>query len=89
MMSFAIPAAILLFALAMLLNLLRMFLGPAITDRILALDTLFINSIGLIVLLGIQLNTRVTFELALLIALMGFIGTVAMAKFLIRGDVIE
>ncbi|MBF7053063.1 K+/H+ antiporter subunit F, partial [Halomonas sp. KAO] len=71
------------------LNLYRLAAGPDIVDRILALDTLTINSIALIVLADIQMGLGVLFELALLIALMGFVGTVAMSKYLLRGDVIE
>ena len=58
-------------------------------DRILALDTLYINAIALLVLLDIQLASDLYFEAALLIALMGFVGTVSLAKFLLRGDIIE
>jgi multicomponent K+:H+ antiporter subunit F len=89
MLTQVVAIAMALFGMAILLNLLRLVRGPDIIDRILALDTMFINSVGLIVLVGIYYNTRVAFELALLIALMGFVGTVAMTKFLVRGDVIE
>jgi multicomponent K+:H+ antiporter subunit F len=76
-------------ALAALLNVYRVFKGPDAPDRVLALDTLYINAIALIILLGISLNTRMYLEAALLIAVMGFVGTVAMAKYLKRGSVIE
>ena len=66
-----------------------MIKGPDAPDRVLALDTLYINAIALIVLLGITLGTRLYLEAALLIAVMGFVGTVAMAKYLKRGSVIE
>ena len=72
-----------------LLNLYRLAIGPDIVDRILALDTLMINSIALIVLSNIWVGFGMLFELALLIALMGFVSTVAMSKYLLRGDVIE
>jgi len=75
--------------LAMVLNLWRLLLGPEITDRILALDTFYINTIALLMLLGIQLGNAIFFEAALLIAMMGFIGTVALAKYILRGDIIE
>lgn len=75
--------------LAALLNVYRVFKGPDAPDRVLALDTLYINAIALIILLGIILNTRMYLEAALLIAVMGFVGTVAMAKYLKRGSVIE
>jgi len=76
-------------SLAMVLNLWRLLLGPEITDRILALDTFYINTIALLMLLGIQLGNAIFFEAALLIAMMGFIGTVALAKYVLRGDIIE
>ncbi|HTN32897.1 MAG TPA: K+/H+ antiporter subunit F [Marinobacter sp.] len=75
--------------LAALLNVYRLMKGPDAPDRVLALDTLYINAIALIILLGIMLNTRMYLEAALLIAVMGFVGTVAMAKYLKRGSVIE
>ncbi len=75
--------------LAMVLNLWRVAIGPEITDRILALDTLYINSIALLVLLGIHMASSAYFEAALLIAMMGFIGTTALCKYLLRGDIIE
>ena len=78
-----------MFAIAILLNLYRLAIGPDIVDRILALDTLMINSIALIVLFDIRLSLGILFEAAMLIALMGFVGTVAMTKYLLRGDVIE
>ena len=89
MIANVIPFVTGLFCIAVLLNLYRLAIGPDIVDRILALDTLMINSIALIVLADIQLSLGILFEAALLIALMGFVGTVAMTKYLLRGDVIE
>jgi multicomponent K+:H+ antiporter subunit F len=63
--------------------------GPDHPDRILALDTLYVNTIALLVLLGILLGSALYFEAALLIAMMGFVGTVALCKYLLRGDIIE
>ena len=74
---------------AITLNLYRMAVGPDVTDRILALDTMVINAIGLIVLLGILYSTTMYFEAALLIAMVGFVTTVAFCKYLLRGNVIE
>lgn len=76
-------------ALAILLNLWRLFKGPTASDRILALDTMVINAIALIVLLGIRESTVMYFEAALLLAMVGFVGTAAYAKFLLRGDIVE
>lgn len=77
------------FGLALAMNLWRLFRGPGVADRILALDTMVINVIGLIVLAGIESGSGTSFEAALLLAMVGFVGTVAYAKFLLRGDIIE
>jgi multicomponent K+:H+ antiporter subunit F len=76
-------------AISLLLNLYRLWAGPAITDRILALDTMVINVIGIIALTGIASGSGTSFEAALLLAMVGFVGTVSYAKFLLRGDIIE
>ncbi|MCB1738404.1 MAG: K+/H+ antiporter subunit F [Gammaproteobacteria bacterium] len=89
MLSIAIPIAFGLVAAAAGFSLWRLLAGPSSPDRILALDTLYINTIALLVLLGIHLSSPLYFEAALLIALMGFVGTVALAKYLLRGDIIE
>ncbi|GAA0572545.1 K+/H+ antiporter subunit F [Halomonas salifodinae] len=82
-----ISLALVLAALA--LNVYRLTVGPDMPDRLLALDTMYVNSIALIVLLGLWLNTKTYFEAALLIAMLGFISTVAVCKYLLRGDIIE
>lgn len=74
---------------AMALNVYRLIVGPDAVDRVVALDTLYINLIVMLVLVGILLSTAVFFEAALLIAMMGFVGTVALAKYLRRGSIIE
>jgi multicomponent K+:H+ antiporter subunit F len=89
MLSIAVPVALGLLASAMGLNLWRLARGPSAPDRILALDTLAINTIALVMLLGISLSSAVYFEAALLIAMMGFVGTAAFCKFLLSGDIIE
>lgn len=76
-------------ALGQLLCMVRLVIGPTTGDRILALDTMVINAIGLIVVLGIHQGVRVYFEVALLVAMLGFVSTVALARFLLRGDIIE
>lgn len=75
--------------ISLLLNLWRLLMGPTVPDRILALDTMYINSIALIVLYGIKVSSALYFEAALLIAMLGFVSTVAVCKFLLRGDIIE
>ncbi|NLF53531.1 MAG: K+/H+ antiporter subunit F [Thauera phenolivorans] len=76
-------------SLAVLLNLWRLVRGPTVMDRVLAVDTMVINTIALIILFGIQQRTTVFFETALLFAMFGFISTVAYCRFVLRGDVIE
>ncbi|HKL78018.1 MAG TPA: K+/H+ antiporter subunit F [Gammaproteobacteria bacterium] len=74
---------------ALLLNLWRIVRGPSVPDRILGLDTMYINTISLLILLGVLRGGTSFFEATLLIALIGFISTVAFCKFLLRGDIIE
>lgn len=89
MLTYVIPLCLAIMGLALMLTLARLIKGPDMPDRILALDTLYINAIALLVLFGIWLGSDLYFEAALLIAVMGFIGTVAVAKYLLRGDIIE
>jgi multicomponent K+:H+ antiporter subunit F len=88
-LSAVLPWVMGAFTLALLLNAWRLFRGPGLPDRILALDTLYINTLALLVLLGIQQDSTVYFEVALLIGLFGFIGTVVLSKFLLRGEIVE
>jgi multicomponent K+:H+ antiporter subunit F len=81
--------ALIAISASFLLNVYRLIAGPDATDRILALDTMVINAIGLIVLAGIVFGTTMYFEAALLFAMVGFVSTVAFCKFLLRGNVIE
>lgn len=76
-------------SLSLLLCLWRLWRGPSLPDRIMALDALYIIVVALLVLLGIDFNTTAYFEAALLIALIGFISTVALCKYILRGDIIE
>ncbi len=85
----AVHFALACFSIAMLCALVRLLRGPAAQDRILALDTLYINGMLTILMLGIGLGSAIYFDIALLIALFGFVASTAMAKFLLRGEVIE
>ncbi|HKO87795.1 MAG TPA: K+/H+ antiporter subunit F [Burkholderiales bacterium] len=87
--AWSLGTAQVLLALAMMLALLRVILGPRAQDRVLALDTLYMNAMLLLVTFGIRTGTTLYFEAALTIALLGFVTTVALAKFLMRGEVIE
>ena len=89
MLSIAIPSALFMISAAMALNLWRLVRGPDLPDRILALDTLAINTIALIMLLDMVFATSVYFEAALVLATMGFVSTIALAKFILGGDIIE
>ena len=77
------------FTIAMLLAGWRLLRGPTLADRILALDTLYVNSVALLVLVGMYFGTAIYFEVALIIAMIGFVSTVALAKYLLRGDIVE
>lgn len=85
----ALAAAQLLLGLAMLFALARLLAGPRAQDRVLALDTLYVNAMLLVLVFGIREGTGLYFEAALVIGLLGFVSTAAAAKFLLRGEVIE
>lgn len=89
MLEIVINISFIMVALALVLSFIRLIIGPDMPDRILALDTLYINSIALLILLGIHLSSALYFEAALLIAVMGFMGTLALSKYLLRGDIME
>jgi multicomponent K+:H+ antiporter subunit F len=89
MTAAVLPFVLAAFALALVFAAFRLLRGPSLPDRILALDTLYINALALLVLLGIRYDTTLYFEAALTVALLGFAGTVALSKYLIRGDIIE
>jgi multicomponent K+:H+ antiporter subunit F len=89
MLAYVIPICLCLIGAAVLLNVLRLIQGPSMPDRVLALDTLYINGLALVVLFGIWLSSNVFFETALLIAVMGFVSTVAVGKHLLHGDIID
>ena len=89
MLTTALSLATLMLAAAALLCFWRLLRGPDIVDRITALDTLSIVAIALLVVYGIRLGSTAYFETALLIALLGFVATVALCKHLLRGDIIE
>ena len=74
---------------AMLNSAVRLFIGPAAQDRVLAFDAMYLNGTLLLLVLGIRSRSTAYFDIALLIALFGFLGTMALARFLMRGEVIE
>lgn len=81
--------ALFLLAVAMLCALARLLIGPTAQDRVMALDCLYINGMLMMLVLGIVYTSNVYFEAAMLIALFGFVGSTVLAKFLLRGEVIE
>ncbi|MTH63105.1 K+/H+ antiporter subunit F [Paracoccus shanxieyensis] len=89
MIAYALAFAYGCFGLAMLFCLYRVVRAPGMGDRVLALDTLTINVIALLTIFGIDRGTGIYFEASLLFAMLGFISTVAYAKFVLRGDIIE
>ncbi len=88
-MNIAVIVAFITLAAGQILSMVRLVLGPTSGDRILALDTMVINALGLVVVLGIHQGVQIYFEVSLLIAMLGFVSTVALARFLLRGDIIE
>ncbi|QFT57620.1 Na(+)/H(+) antiporter subunit F [Sulfitobacter sp. THAF37] len=88
-MQWCLIGAFVCVALSQLGAMVRLLIGPSTGDRILALDTMVINAIGLIVLLGLAQGTAIYFEASLIIAMLGFVSTVAYARFVLRGDIIE
>ncbi|MFA6756257.1 MAG: K+/H+ antiporter subunit F [Campylobacteraceae bacterium] len=89
MLNIALPIAFIMISIALVLNLYRLVMGPNTLDRVLALDTSYINAVALLIIFSFYLANPLYFEVALLIALMGFVGTVALSKYLLRGNIIE
>lgn len=88
-LPYALGFALTCFALALVLNLIRLATAPTLTDRILTLDTMTVNAIAVVALYGVWAGTGLYLEAAVLLALTSFVGTVAYAKFLLRGSIIE
>ena len=89
MIHYALVYAFAAVAIALLMNLWRLATGPTVMDRVLAGDTMVVNTIALIILYGVGNSTAIYFEAALLLAMFSFISSVAYCRFLLRGDVIE
>lgn len=89
LLEWALFAAQVLIALAMVCAALRLIAGPRAQDRVLALDTLYVNAMLLMVTFGMRAGNALYFEAALVIGVIGFVATAALAKFLMRGEVIE
>nr|WP_146344575.1 K+/H+ antiporter subunit F [Phaeobacter marinintestinus] len=89
MLTYAIYFAFACFGAGMLMNMWVVITAEGIGDRILALDTMVINTIALIVLYGVNIGSEIFFEAAMIIAMLGFVSTVAYARYLLRGNIIE
>jgi multicomponent K+:H+ antiporter subunit F len=89
LLNIAVLTAQVLLGLAMLCALWRAIIGPRAQDRIVAVDTLYLNAMLLVLAFGVREGSRMYFEVALVIAAIGFVSTAALAKFLMRGEVIE
>ncbi len=79
-----IDIALVIFSVSLVLASWRLLVGPQVLDRVLALDTLYVNALAMLVLLGMRWNTGLFFEAALVIAVLGFVGTLALGRFLTR-----
>lgn len=88
-LAWALTVAQVMIGLAIFCALYRIAVGPRAQDRVLGLDTFYVNAMLLLLTFGIQTGRTLYFESALAISLLGFVGTVALAKFLMRGEVIE
>lgn len=89
MLSLALDLTSIMLALAIALVAWRLAVGPSLPDRIVALDSLYVNTVAIAVLNGIRYDSFAYFEAALLIALMGFVSTVALARYAARGKVLD
>ena len=89
MIDTAVVVSLFVVGLAMLLSLWRLVRGPGVADRILALDTLYVNTIAALILFGMYLKSSVYFEAALVIAMLGFVSTVMLSKYVMRRDIVE
>lgn len=89
MIQIAIVISLTVVGVAMLLSLWRLLRGPTAPDRILALDTLYVNAVAQLILFGMYLDVEMYFEVALIIAMLGFFSTVVLSKYVIRRDIVE
>lgn len=89
LLSFASSFALVCYALASVLVLFRLVRGPRAQDRVFALDLLYVHAMLVVMVVGLRYQSDRYFEAALLVALFGFVSSAAMAKFILRGEVIE
>ena len=89
LLEWSITATQVLLCIAMACSTFRVLWGPRVQDRVVGFDSLYVNAMLLMLTLGIRSGSTLYFEAALVVALLGFVSTVALAKFLLRGEVIE
>lgn len=89
LLAYSLMLSQILLGIAMICAAYRILRGPRAQDRVLGLDTLYVNAMLMLLVFGIKSGSTLYFEMALVVALLGFVGTVALAKFLLRGEVIE
>ncbi|HLV25801.1 MAG TPA: K+/H+ antiporter subunit F [Gemmatimonadales bacterium] len=89
MLRISLNITLALFCAALLMNLYRIVRGPSPMDRVLAIDTTYVNGVALVVLLGISLGSAIVFEVAMVIAMLGFVSTVAFARYLLNGRILN
>ena len=88
-LPYVLGICISMITISMLLCLIRLVMGPSIVDRLLALDTLFLNATCLVIILGIYWTSTNMFEGALLVAMLGFVSTAALARYFTTGHVVD
>ena len=88
-LALALDISVAAVSVAMLLCVWRLVRGPQSIDRVLAVDTLYLNTVALVLLLGMRMQTQLLFEAALIVAMLGFAATVGLARYISRGDVKE
>ena len=88
-LDWALPIALFMLALAMGCALIRLLKGPSAQDRVLALDCMYLSGMLVMLVLGLLYGSKNYFEAALLLAMVGFVGTIAYCKFVLRGDIVE
>ena len=89
MLAIALTLAAAMLTVALLLAAWRLLRGPGLPDRILALDTLYVISLALLIVIGIRFDNAVNFEVAMVISMLGFVGTVVLSKYLSRADIVQ
>lgn len=89
MLTISLGISLVLLCAALLMNLYRIVRGPSSMDRVLAIDTTYVNGVALVVLLGIALGSAIAFEVAMVIAMLGFVSTVMFARYLLNGRILR